>query len=373
MPPDTPDTESKRIRQFRLIKNRSAEGELLSNIAVGSVAQLVVAVAAVLGICYAAKLPLIILAVSILIAFILAPVSYGLEMLRFPRWAAALTAVALLLGCLYGVVYFSYGRAADFIDDLPKYSNNIREAIQPFRKQAEKLQKTTDAVIPEATEKGTVKVSQQRDVAGWITTTVSGLTEVVVAISFIPFLVYFMLTWKDHARVHTVKLFDEQHRQKVHTTLGDIAGMLRGFLVGNFICGLFMAGVSVLVFGFLQLPYFYFLGFISGFLSLIPYLGVFAATLPPVVAGIGTLTSAQIVMIVVLVVGLHVFAINVLFPKVVGRRLKLNPLVVTLALLMWGWLWGAMGLILALPITGAVKIIFDHVDSLRPLGSWMED
>jgi predicted PurR-regulated permease PerM len=373
MAPDHTDSESKRVSQFRLIKNRSAQGELMSSIAVGSIAQLVVAIAAVLGICYAAKLPLITLAVSVLIAFILAPVCYGLERLRLPRWAAAFMAVALMIGCLYGIVYFSYGRASNFLDDLPKYSSNIREVIQPFRKQAEKLQKTTDAVMPEATEKGTVKVKEQRDVAGWITTTVSGLTEVVVAISFIPFLVYFMLSWKDHARVQTVKLFDEQHRRKVHNTIGDIAGMLRGFLVGNFICGLFMSVVSLVVFGFLKLPYFYFLGFISGFLSLIPYLGVFAATLPPVIAGIGTLSSAQIAMIVALVVGLHVFAINVLFPKIVGKRLKLNPLVVTLALLMWGWLWGAMGLILALPITGGMKIIFDHVDSLRPLGAWMED
>jgi predicted PurR-regulated permease PerM len=73
------------------------------------------------------------------------------------------------------------------------------------------------------------------------------------------------------------------------------------------------------------------------------------------------------------VFGLDMFAINVLFPKVIGKRLKLNPLVVTIALLVWGWLWGAMGLILAIPITGAMKIIFDHIDGLRPFGMWMEE
>jgi predicted PurR-regulated permease PerM len=49
----------------------------------------------------------------------------------------------------------------------------------------------------------------------------------------------------------------------------------------------------------------------------------------------------------------------------------LNPLAVTLALLFWGWLWGAMGLILAVPLTAAAKIIFDHVDNLRPWGNWL--
>jgi predicted PurR-regulated permease PerM len=76
-------------------------------------------------------------------------------------------------------------------------------------------------------------------------------------------------------------------------------------------------------------------------------------------------------VIAITVFGLHVFAINVLYPKLIGKRLQLNPLAVTLALLLWGWLWGAMGLILAIPITGALKIIMDHIESLRPYGAWL--
>ena len=62
---------------------------------------------------------------------------------------------------------------------------------------------------------------------------------------------------------------------------------------------------------------------------------------------------------------------NVLYPKVIGKRLQLNPLLVTISLLVWGWIWGAMGLILAVPMMGVVKIICDHVASLRPIGAWM--
>jgi len=115
------------------------------------------------------------------------------------------------------------------------------------------------------------------------------------------------------------------------------------------------------------------LSFISGFLSLIPYLGVVLALLPPLAAGVGTLTGSGMIVVGASVVGLHIFTISILFPKLIGKRLKLNPLVVTIALLVWGWLWGAMGLLLAIPITGAMKIIFDHVDSLRPFGVWLEE
>ena len=182
-----------------------------------------------------------------------------------------------------------------------------------------------------------------------------------------------MLSWRDKTRDSTVRLFDPANRAKARIALSGIAELMRAFLVGNFICGLFLAAVSAIVFGFLKLPYFYFLGLISGFLSLLPYVGVALAIFPPIAAGIGQLSGAQMVAVAALVVGLHVFAINVLFPKVIGRRLRLNPLVVTIALLLWGWLWGAMGLILAVPITSALKIVFDHTEWLRPFGAWMED
>jgi predicted PurR-regulated permease PerM len=183
--------------------------------------------------------------------------------------------------------------------------------------------------------------------------------------------VYFMLSWQEHARSSTVKLFSMENRSTAYVTVGLISSMIRSFIVGNFIVGLFMGGISTVVFGLIGLPYFYFLGVISGFLSLVPYLGVLLAIVPPVAAGLGHLHSTQFIIIVVTVFGLHLFALNVLYPKFLGSRLQLNPLAVTLALLFWGWLWGAMGLILAIPITGAMKIVFDHIDSLRPYGAWL--
>jgi predicted PurR-regulated permease PerM len=75
--------------------------------------------------------------------------------------------------------------------------------------------------------------------------------------------------------------------------------------------------------------------------------------------------------VAVAVFAIHLFAFNVLYPKLLGSRLQLNPLAVTISLLVWGFLWGAMGLILAVPIMAAIKIVCDHVESLRGLGELM--
>ena len=81
--------------------------------------------------------------------------------------------------------------------------------------------------------------------------------------------------------------------------------------------------------------------------------------------------AKDMLLILAVVTVLHVIAVNFLYPKVLGNRLRLNPVVLTIALLFWGWLWGGVGLLLAMPITAAMKIIFDHVASLRPYGKWM--
>ena len=149
--------------------------------------------------------------------------------------------------------------------------------------------------------------------------------------------------------------------------------MIRSFIVANAVVGLLNAAVSSLVFWWLGIPYFYFIGAISGFVSLVPYLGVFLALLPPLTGAVGSVNATGLIIIFVTVVGLHILTMNVLYPKMVGKRLRLNPLAVTLALLFWAWIWGAMGLILAVPIVGATKIICDYVDSLRGLGAWLGD
>jgi len=182
-----------------------------------------------------------------------------------------------------------------------------------------------------------------------------------------------MLTWKAHAHAATVRLFPKEHRLVAHRTVGRISAMIRSFIAGNVLVGLINALVSAIVFWRLGIPYFYFLGVISGFASLVPYLGVFLALLPPLAAAVGVVNKTGVVIILLTVIILHVLTMNVLYPKIVGKRLRLNPLAISLSLLFWAWIWGGMGLILAVPLVGATKIICDYVEPLQGLGAWLGD
>jgi predicted PurR-regulated permease PerM len=307
---------------------------------------------------------------AILLSFMLSPVVQALEYLHLPRSLAALVSVVVLLAVLYGVTAASYNQALTFADDVPKYSQKIRSILQPFRQQAERIEKTGEVVAaPE--DRNVVPVRQVESWSDVLTHGAGTLTDIVLAASFVPFLAYFLLTWQSHARSATVMLFRMEHRHTAFVTLGLIGKMLQSFIVGNLLIGLLISAVSVAIFGLLHVPFFYFVGFLSGFLSLVPYLGVILAMLPPILVGLGQLEPGSLLVVVLCVVGMHLFALNVLYPKLLGSRLKINPLAVTIALLFWGAVWGAIGLVLAIPITGAMKIVFDHVESMKPYADWL--
>jgi predicted PurR-regulated permease PerM len=325
-----------------------------------------IGIATILGLCYWGELVLAVMLVSVLVAFILAPVMDLLIRLHLPRGLAAAVAVILLLTLLAGVVYYSSNQAIIFGHDLSKYAQKFQQEISQVRERAENL----GTLEPEGQSKNT-QSRPNTNLEALLTRGFGSLSQTLLAASFVPFLVYFMLSWQHHVRSATVMLFTLENRQTAYVTLGLISAMIRTFMVGNLLIGLFLGTASTIAFAILGLPFFYFIGFISGFLSLVPYLGVVLAMAPPFFVSIGHISSGDAVVVVMVVLGLHLIALNVLYPKFLGNRLQLNPLAVTIALLVWGWLWGAMGLVLAVPITAAMKIVFDHIESLKPYGAWM--
>jgi predicted PurR-regulated permease PerM len=328
-------------------------------------AQLIIAGGVILFLCSQAELVLVVLLASVLIAFILAPVADFFERMRLPRSVASGIAMILLVAAVAGMTFASYNEATAFAHDLPKYSARIRAQIAEW--QAQEFAGST----PAATSANTGVLGVGTSWVDLLTRGFGSIYQALIAASFIPFLVYFMLSWHRHVRSATVMLFRMENRHTAYVTLGLIAKMMRTFLVGNLLVGIFVAIASIGLFAMLHLPFFYFVGPISGFLSLVPYLGLVLALLPPLMVGFSQMDSGSIVLLIAAVLALHVIALNVLYPKFIGNRLQLNPLTVSISLLFWGWFWGAMGLVLAIPLTAAIKIICDHIEVLRPYGAWM--
>jgi len=323
-------------------------------------------IAIILALCYFGEVFLVVILISVLLAFVLAPILDFLQFFRLPRGLAAFVAILLVIGVFAGIFYYSYNQGVAFVHELPKYAGTVREELMRFRRSAETLQ-----VLPPEHEKGVLSVRAATSWSDILSHGFGSLGTVIAAASFVPFLAYFMLTWQEHFRSATVMLFPLPNRHAAYQTLGLISAMIRSFMVGNLLIGLGVGLISTVVFGLVHLPFFYFAGFVSGFLTLVPYLGILLAMLPPLLLGLGHVHLQDVIIILTTVAVIHLIALNVLYPKILGNRLQLNPLAVTMALLLWGTLWGGVGLALAVPITAAMKIVFDHVESLKPYGAWL--
>jgi predicted PurR-regulated permease PerM len=183
-----------------------------------------------------------------------------------------------------------------------------------------------------------------------------------------------MLSWRDHIHRSFLQFFEGEDRMAAARSLQGIGEMLRGFVVGNFVLGIFLAVMSTLAFWALHLDYAILAGPTSGFLSLVPYIGMPLALIPPLfVAVAGGKPISSLLLVGAVVMLFHLLALNFLYPKIVGSRVHLNPLAVTFALMIWGFLWDAPGLLLAIPLTAAIKAVCDNVKGLRPYGKFLGD
>jgi predicted PurR-regulated permease PerM len=255
----------------------SEEEELLhASIKVGAAAQVTIAAIAAIGLIYLLKIVMVTALIAVLLSFVLDPLVTGLSKLHVPRAIGASIAVMLLVAACAGLTYLTYNQAVGFAEDLPKYSSRLRDTFAKLRNQTQKLEDTTRAVMPDppgAKKAIPVEVRESPGLSRIVSTSAGQFGEIVLSITFIPFLVYFMLTWKAKAHSNTLQLFPKEHRLVAYRTIGRISLMMRSFIVGNLMLGLVASGVSTVIFWAIGLPYPYFLGVISGFMSLIPYLG----------------------------------------------------------------------------------------------------
>lgn len=338
---------------------------------------------------------------AVLLAFLLEPVVRGLMRLRTPRGLASFLACSLMLAVVYLLGLGLWMQVQGLWDDLPNYSRRVSELVDAAAQQIEavetkarelivprRLRETPPQPQPQPAPKTTRKKAaaepqpvppavqevrirrEEGQLVNALYQRISAYTDALLMASFVPFLVYFMLSWSDHIlKAILSALPGERERESLLQAVNGIAAVARAYLVGNFILGVLLSVASASFFWFVKLPYWQVVGPLSGFLSLVPYLGLPLALIPPIVAALPVYTALPAYLIIGATTAVfHLIALNLLYPKIVGARVHLNPLVVTVALMLWYLLWGAAGLFLAIPITAGLKAAFDSVPSLRTYG-----
>ena len=381
--------------------------ELLNAAELRVAANPVIALGVIVALLYWARVFFITLIIAVTIAFILEPFVGLLMRIRFPRSVASFVVCSIALMLIYLVGLGAYTQLAGLWEELPRFSERIGAVVdgtkhkiddmengmyrvlvpakqqqqQPAPAPSQPTRRRRNVEPPPVVPQGVpgaipeVRIHEDRKpITDLIYERMGSLYQILLMASFIPFLVYFMLSWRDHIHRSFLQFFEGEDRVAAARSLQGIGDMVRGFVVGNFVLGVLLAVISSLAFWGIHLPYPLLAGPVSGFLSLVPYVGLPLALIPPAIVAIGgghALGSFLIILFVIAM--LHLIALNLLYPKIVGSRVHLNPLVVTVALMFWGFLWDAAGLLLAIPLTAALKAVCDNVKTLRPFGKFLGD
>jgi predicted PurR-regulated permease PerM len=357
----------------------------------------VVALGVVIAILYYGRPLFITAVVAVILAFILEPFVELLMRLRLPRAFASLMVILFALALLWVIALGAYTQVSGLSADLPVYGQRIGDIVDGVRQKIQSAEENVYSSV--AHRRAEEEIAQQAaakkkgrkgeapapapppppsqpqgtPIGDYIYARLGSFSEMLLMASFVPFLVYFMLSWQEHLNRSFLQFFQGEDRLAAAGSLEGIARIVRAFVVGNFLLGLVLATVSWIAFWLIHLPYPGLVGPLSGFLSLLPYVGLPMALLPPLLAAL-TLNQAPVYILAVAITSvLHLFALNLLYPKIVGSRVHLNPLVVTFSLMLWGFLWGASGLLLAIPLTAGIKAVCDNVKDLRPYGKFLGD
>ncbi len=368
----------------------------------------VLAAAAILALLYFGRVFFITVMIAVIIAFLLDPlVSFAMK-LKVPRSLASFLVCSIALLILYLLGLGVYTEFASLVEDLPMYSQRINSLADNIGSRVDAAEKKTyELIVPKrfqeqaplpvpvpsgARQRGKRKPAAQDTAAqppaiqevrihsdpkplySYVAGYIRSFYDILLMASFIPFLVYFMLSWRDHLRGSFLRLFSGEDRRTVGRTWEGIAEVARGYVIGNFALGLVVALFSSIFFFAIRLPYWPLMGPLSGFFSMVPYVGLPLAMAPPLLAGLAVYDRPGIYVLIAAVVGLlHLIALNFLYPKMIGSRVHLNPLAVTVALMLWGTLWGGIGLLLAIPITAGIKSVCDNVSGFEGYGKLLGD
>lgn len=320
---------------------------------------------------YAAGVVITVL-LSILLAYFLDPAVELLERMRLPRTVGAMLMVLLLIAVLGAVGYGLSARAEDFEANWPKYGALLKQAATTVEAKLSGLEGQEPQTGAGTAGQPAAEKPEAAIVRSLVFRGIGSLYALVLEITFVPFLVFFMLAGKREVWHGTLQLFPASKRTQVKETLEDLRDVLRNYLAGMTLLTLLVIAASSTFFWFLGLDYPILTGIVSGVLNMVPYIGVVIAWLPAFIIALAKWrTLGQFVLIAAGLLTIHVLALNLVAPALVGKRVQLNAVAITIALLFWGWVWGGMGLLLAIPITAALRVICDHTESWRPIGRWL--
>jgi predicted PurR-regulated permease PerM len=305
-----------------------------------------------------------------IIAILLNPFVNYLIRRKLPKLIAISLAVLLAIFVAVGILYLLSTQLSMFSETYPQLK--------------QKFNTTSTEFVQWISEKFNIRVSR---INAWTKETQSeaisefalGDTlveagEMVMVSVLLPVYLFMILYYKPLLLEFIRRLFKSEYQSTVTSVLASSKNIIQTYLIGLFfemIIVAFLNSVGLLLLG---IQYAIILGVMGAVLNLIPYLGgIVAIALPMVIAFVTKDSLTYPVLVFFVYLFIQFIDNNFIVPKIVASRVRINALISVIAVLIGGALWGISGMFLSIPVIAILKVIFDHIESLKPWGYLLGD
>tara|TARA_B100001109_G_scaffold249926_1_gene242455 strand:- start:576 stop:1730 length:1155 start_codon:yes stop_codon:yes gene_type:complete len=302
---------------------------------------------------------------SLFLALLLNPIVSWLEKKGMNSILAIILTLLLVSIVVSSAVFYISTQAKDLIMDLPNLMDKFNAVIDKIFSQLNNLIGFSSTDQLDLLKDNADKLISSG--GSIFTDAISVTSNVVTFITLIPIYIFFFLLYRKNFK-HFLSMLSQKNKDSELLDIAvEIKKMTHSYISGLLIVISIIAILNTVGLLILGLKYALFMGVVSAILTVIPYIGVFiGASLPIMVA----LITKDSLMYPIGVVSIYAFVQfvegNFITPNIIGSKVDVNPLAAIIALIIGGQIWGIIGMILAIPMCGIMKIIFSHYESTKP-------
>lgn len=309
--------------------------------------------------------------VAALFSFLLYPVCNYLEMKGVPRVISIIVGIILITAVVAGLVYVVYAQVIGLDDLFPQVETRFNQWVGDlagflgnFGINKEQLITEGQKHISEAVKSG----------SKFLGATIGGTSNFLMSMALLPLYIFLMLMYRDFLKTFVFKWLKDTSKHKIVATMNKVKTVVRGYILGLMLVILIIGTLNSAALYFIGIEHALFFGFFAAFLAILPYIGVAIGSALPILVALITKDSYLAALAVAASFAVVQFLEgNFITPYVVGNQVSINALVAITALLLFGKLWGIGGMILALPVTAILKVIFDASPRLEAWGFLLGD
>lgn len=302
---------------------------------------------------------------AIFCIFLIRPCNY-LESKGVHHAIAAIICMVLAIGIASTIIYFISIQLVAFKNDLPALQSNLNKGFNNFQHYLQQHFHVTSRKFDSSVEDLRNKaMANAPSILGNTFSTLSGVIEYAV---LIPIYTFLFLLYRRLIVRFIAACFTDMQQPVVAQVLNRTEYVIRSYIVGLLLEMIIVAAMTFVGLLLVGAQYALLIAFITALLNLIPYLGILTAAIISVIITASSGQPITIVWVLVVLIVTHLIDSNILLPKVVGSKVKINALVTIVGVIIGSELWGIPGMFLAVPIMAILKVLFDEIVELKPWG-----